>query len=111
MPSGVEEKELASAPFPLPPQTWHDLIIQAAGGQIHVWIDGKGVLSVRDPQPLRSGQFGLGVEAGVVLYDDIVLIRQGKADQDDDLTTNPANWSAWSAASVSGSPGNPSSAE
>jgi hypothetical protein len=97
LPNEVEEKELASAPVSLAPQTWHDVIIQAAGGRIKVWIDGKGVLDARDPKPLRPGMCALSVEAGVVLYDDVILIPQGKADQHG-LASDPAKWASWSAA-------------
>jgi hypothetical protein len=105
LPGGVQEKELASAPIFLPPQTWHEVIIQAADEQINVWVDGKGVISVRDVQPLRAGMCALGVESGVVLYDEVILIRQDDPSRGDahqaDLTSDPANWPSWSAASES----------
>jgi len=110
LPNDVEEKELASAQLSLAPQTWHDVIIQAAGGQIKVWIDGKGVLSARDPKPLRPGLCALSTEAGIALYDDVILIPQGKADQDG-LASDPAKWASWSTAGkkteAAGSPSAP----
>jgi hypothetical protein len=104
LPGDVQEKELASAPCSLPPQTWHDVIIQAAGGQINVWVNGKGVISVRDAQPLRSGLCALGVESGVVLYDHIILIPQGQPEQDG-LASDPSKWGSSSAARQSGRTG------
>jgi hypothetical protein len=97
LPNDVQEKELASARCSLAAQTWHDVIIQAVGGQINVWVDGKGVISVRDAQPLRSGLCALGVESGVVLYDHIILIPQGHPDQDG-LASDPSNWGSSSPA-------------
>jgi hypothetical protein len=87
------EKTLAAAPVSLGPQVWHDVIIQAKGGQITVWIDGQGVLQVQDPQPLRSGGCGLGVIAnsGYVLYDQVVLVREEQPGGSPS-TASVANW-------------------
>jgi len=87
------ERNLASAPVLLGPRAWHDVIIRAMGGQIQVSIDGKRVLSTRDPQPLRSGACGLGAIAnsGFVLYDQVTLapLAQARADAS---SANVANW-------------------
>jgi len=75
------EKMLAAVPVPLSPRAWHEVIIQASGGQITVWIDGQGVLQVQDPKPLGTGLCGVGVIAnsGFVLYDDLELISEDGA--------------------------------
>jgi len=75
------EKNLASAPVQLAPRAWHDVMIQAAGGQIQVSVNGKVVLSASDPQPLRSGPCGLGAvgNSGFVLYDQVMLAPLAQA--------------------------------
>jgi hypothetical protein len=72
------EKTLAAAPVSLGPRAWHEVIIQAKGGHIAVWIDGKGVLQVQDPNPLQSGMCGLGAiaDSGHVLYDQVMLVHE-----------------------------------
>jgi hypothetical protein len=94
----VEEREIASAPFLLEPKVWHDVIIQAVGGKINVGVDGKTVLDVNDPQPIPAGMCGVGVESGVVLYDEVSLISRAAQDTpgEQSLISDPATWKAWS---------------
>jgi len=90
------EKRLAAAPVAISPKAWHDVIIQAKGGQIRVWIDGKGVLQAQDSSPLRSGLCGFGAIAnsGHVLYDQVMLVDEGpSAVQASAASAAPAsNW-------------------
>jgi len=88
------EKILAAVPVVLGPRAWHDVIIQASGGQFAVSVNGQeGVLQAVDPNPLRSGLCGLGVIAssGLVLYDDVALISE-KTAEDSELASQTSNW-------------------
>ena len=71
---------LQEAAFPWEPGQEYRLDFTARGGRLTLAIDGQGLLTYEDPEPLRTGCAGLSVEDGShCLYRDLAIAGGGDA--------------------------------
>lgn len=72
---------IAFAPASIPLDEWHALRIVCSGGMMGVQVDGKPVLTVKDPLP-KPGGLGLRLADGLTDYDDITVTSLTDADRE-----------------------------
>lgn len=65
-------KQLGEVNLPLAPRQWYRMRVAVAGGTISVFVDGKQVLTVDDPDPVPWGKIGFMTDLGSsVRLDDV----------------------------------------